>query len=181
MSSRTVVAAAVLAVVSLTSACADNPAPSAKADTAAAETEASTTTTAAVDTSTMNITQIAASSPDFTNLVQAVLAAGLLSTLRDGGPFTVFAPTNGAFADLDPATRTAVFADPSGLLTDVLLLHVVPGTITSADLTEGSVLTTVGGGKLLVERDGNTIVVVGRRSSPPTSRHRTASCTWSSR
>lgn len=114
------------------------------------------------DTATLNITQIAAGTAAVTTLTQLVVKSGLLLTLRDGGPFTVFAPVNEAFAALPPETLTAVVED-NATLTKVLTLHVVPGVYTSTDLMDldGQTLTTVEGGKLLVEMDGDDIVVGG--------------------
>lgn len=91
------------------------------------------------------ITELVVSSDDFDTLETAVVAAGLADTLSGDGPFTVFAPTDAAFAALDSATLNAALADPSGLLTDVLLYHVLSGDI-GADtlLTVNSVVTLQG-------------------------------------
>ena len=90
---------------------------------------------------TANIVQTAQSfAPEFESLVGAVVAAGLDETLATGGPFTVFAPTNQAFADLgvDPATLTV------SQLQQILLYHVVEGRVFSCDLTNGPVTTLNG-------------------------------------
>jgi transforming growth factor-beta-induced protein len=77
----------------------------------------------------------ASSNPVLTTLVTAVSAAGLVDTLNSAEALTVFAPTDCAFAALDPATLEAALADPQGLLTNVLGLHVIAGErIASADL-----------------------------------------------
>ena len=73
----------------------------------------------------------------FPTLVQLVQAAGLVDALKGEGPFTVFAPTEEAFAAVDPATLEALLADPTGLLQQVLLYHVVEGAVLSTDLTDG--------------------------------------------
>lgn len=84
---------------------------------------------------TRNIVQNAVNSKDHTTLVAAVKAAGLFDTLSGPGPFTVFAPTNEAFAKL-PAGTVATLLKPENKsqLTAVLTYHVVPGRITAADI-----------------------------------------------
>jgi uncharacterized surface protein with fasciclin (FAS1) repeats len=94
-----------------------------------------------------NIVQVAQASPAFSILVQAVVAAGLVDTLSGPGPFTVFAPTDAAFAallaELD-VTAEALLAD-TALLTAVLTYHVLPGRTLAADIVPGAPLTTVQG------------------------------------
>ena len=63
-------------------------------------------------------------------------AAGLVDTLNGEGPFTIFAPANSAFAKIPPADLEALLADPTGALTDILTIHVVAGSMSSADLVE---------------------------------------------
>ena len=120
------------------------------------------------DTADLNITQIAAGTAAVTTLTQLVVKAGLLVTLRDGGPFTVFAPVNEAFAAIPPDTYFAVVHD-NATLTKVLTMHVVPGTYTSQDLMDldGQSLTTVEGSKLKVEMDGDDIIVGGAKVAVP--------------
>lgn len=120
------------------------------------------------DTAELNITQIAAGTAAVTTLTQLVVKAGLLPTLRDGGPFTVFAPVNDAFAAVPFATYISVVED-NPTLTKVLTLHVVPGTYSSTDLMDldGQTLTTVEGGKLLVEMDGDDVMVGGAKVVAP--------------
>jgi uncharacterized surface protein with fasciclin (FAS1) repeats len=82
-----------------------------------------------------NIVQNAINSKDHTTLVAAVKAAGLVDTLQSDGPFTVFAPTNDAFAKLpDGTVDTLLKPENKGQLTQVLTYHVVPGRITADDL-----------------------------------------------
>ena len=83
------------------------------------------------------IVDVAASNPDFSTLVDLVGQAGLADALSGEGPFTVFAPTNEAFAKVDAATLSALAADPTGALADVLKLHVVSGKIMAADALAG--------------------------------------------
>ncbi len=81
---------------------------------------------------TPNIVEIAASDPNFSTLVAAVTAADLAGTLSGPGPFTVFAPTNAAFAALPPGTvDTLLLPENKDQLVSILTYHVVPGAITS--------------------------------------------------
>jgi uncharacterized surface protein with fasciclin (FAS1) repeats len=79
-----------------------------------------------------NILETAREAGSFTTLLAAVDAAGLSDTLAGGGPFTVFAPTDEAFAKLPEGTVESLLADPAKL-TDVLTYHVVPSRVTAAD------------------------------------------------
>lgn len=102
-----------------------------------------------------NIIQNAVNSKDHTTLVAAVKAAGLVDTLSGPGPFTVFAPTNAAFAKLPAGTvDTLVKPENKATLTKILTYHVVPGRLSSADLMKtaraGGTLTTVEGEPLKV-------------------------------
>ncbi len=95
----------------------------------------------------------------FSTLVTAVTEADLAETLSGEGPFTVFAPTDDAFAAFDPATLDAALASPDGLLTEVLLNHVVEGAVLSSDLEDGMEIETLGGGTLTVSINGNTVMI----------------------
>jgi len=108
------------------------------------------------------IVDIAAGNPDFSTLVEAVTAAGLVETLSGPGPFTVFAPTNSAFAAVPSETLDALLADPEGALTDVLSLHVISGNVSSeqAIAAAGGTVDTLGG-PITVELDGDNLVVGG--------------------
>lgn len=98
----------------------------------------------------------AAGSPAHTTLVAAVKAAGLVETLSGTGPFTVFAPTNDAFAKLPAGTvETLLKPENKATLTSILTYHVVPGKLAAADVVAAiqagggkAELTTVQGGKL---------------------------------
>src|SRR5215472_3820057 len=84
---------------------------------------------------TKNIIQNAVNSADHTTLVAAVKAAGLVDTLQSPGPFTVFAPTNDAFAKLPAGTvETLLKPENKAKLTSVLTYHVVPGRLSANDL-----------------------------------------------
>lgn len=81
------------------------------------------------------IVDVAAGNPDFSTLVAAVTAAGLGETLAGEGPFTVFAPTNAAFAALPAGTLDSLLLpENKDQLTAILTYHVVPGTVMAADL-----------------------------------------------
>lgn len=105
----------------------------------------------------------ASNNPVLTTLVTAVGAAGLGDTLNGAEALTVFAPTDCAFAELDPATLQAALDDPSGLLTTVLGFHVIAGQrLAPADLADVTELETFTGESLTVEVDGDTIMVGGQ-------------------
>src|SRR5271169_1675982 len=114
-----------------------------------------------------NIIQNAINTDDHTTLVAAVKAAGLVDTLEGPGPFTVFAPTNEAFAKLPPGTVDNLLKpENKDQLTKVLTYHVVAGRLTSNDLRkqikEGhgtAELTTVEGGKLEAMMQGGKIIL----------------------
>jgi uncharacterized surface protein with fasciclin (FAS1) repeats len=110
-----------------------------------------------------NIVQNAVNSKDHTTLVAAVKAAGLVDTLQSPGPFTVFAPTNEAFAKLPAGTvDTLLKPENKKSLTNVLTYHVVPGRLSAKDLMEKiragngkAMLKTVEGEELtFAEKDG---------------------------
>jgi uncharacterized surface protein with fasciclin (FAS1) repeats len=100
-----------------------------------------------------NIVETAQDAGSFTTLLAAVDAAGLGDTLAEGGPFTVFAPSDAAFAALPDGTVESLLADPAKL-TDVLTYHVVAGRVTAADAAGLSSATTVQGSDLSVSSNG---------------------------
>ena len=96
-----------------------------------------------------NIIENAVNSKDHTTLVAAVKAAGLVETLEGPGPFTVFAPTNEAFARLPAGTvDTLLKPENKQMLTSVLTYHVVPGRLTEADI---DAKIKEGGGKAMLK------------------------------
>ncbi len=108
-----------------------------------------------------NIIQNAVNSKDHTTLVAAVKAAGLVGTLSGPGPFTVFAPTNEAFAKLPAGTvETLVKPENKATLTKILTYHVVAGRLEASDLTDGKMLKTVEGEQLTVKHDGGKIEII---------------------
>jgi uncharacterized surface protein with fasciclin (FAS1) repeats len=116
---------------------------------------------------TRNIVENAVNSKDHTTLVAAVKAADLVGTLSGPGPFTVFAPTNAAFAKLPAGTvETLVKPENKATLTTILTYHVVPGKVRAADLVRQiksgggtATLTTVQGGTLTARRSGNRVTL----------------------
>jgi len=114
-----------------------------------------------------NIIQNAVNSKDHTTLVAAVKAAGLVETLQGPGPFTVFAPTNAAFAKLPAGTVDALLKpEAKAKLTGVLTYHVVPGRLSASDLMEAAKknggtaeFKTVEGEIIWVESKGNTLMI----------------------
>lgn len=100
----------------------------------------------------------ASNNPLLSTLVTAATEAGLVDTLNSDGPFTIFAPTNDAFAAIDPATLEAVLADKE-MLTAILTNHVVGGqSLSAAELAEAGSITTVGGGDLNFTIDGQLMI-----------------------
>lgn len=108
-----------------------------------------------------NIVENAAASADHTTLVAAVKQAELVETLSGTGPFTIFAPTNEAFAKIPKATLDNLMKpEMKADLAKILTYHVVPGAVKAADLVDGQELTTVQGQKLKVSvKDG--VVMIG--------------------
>jgi uncharacterized surface protein with fasciclin (FAS1) repeats len=116
---------------------------------------------------TKNIIQNAVNSKDHTTLVAAVKAAGLVDTLSGAGPFTVFAPTNAAFAKLPPGTVDQLLKpENKDKLVAVLTYHVVPGRMSAKDLMDAAKkaggqakIKTVEGDWLTVEAKGSTLSI----------------------
>ncbi len=104
-----------------------------------------------------DIVDIAASTDGFSTLVAAVTAADLVDTLKGEGPFTVFAPTDEAFAALPEGTLEALLEDID-TLTAILTYHVVPGAIMSGDLEDGMTAETVNGESITIGV-GETVTV----------------------
>jgi uncharacterized surface protein with fasciclin (FAS1) repeats len=110
-----------------------------------------------------SIVENAVNSKDHTTLVAAVKAAGLVDTLAGSGPFTVFAPTNAAFAKLPAGTvETLVQPQSKATLTSVLTYHVVPGRYTANDLM--AAVKRGGGEATLKTAQGGTLTVAPGRS-----------------
>ena len=118
----------------------------------------------------------AVNSKDHTTLVAAVKAAGLVDTLKSAGPFTVFAPTNAAFAALPAGTvDTLLKPENKGMLTGILTYHVVPGKVDAAALTKmimdgnGSTsFKTVAGGMLTAKAAGGKVMITDEKGGTST-------------
>ena len=105
------------------------------------------------------VVDIIVNSPDHTTLEAAVGAAGLVETLQGAGPFTVFAPTDAAFAALPAGLIDELLADPTGDLTQILLYHVVAGEALSTSLSDGQIITTVQGQTVTIDIMGGNVFV----------------------
>ncbi len=126
---RVLIAAAVVATLS---GCATKPSPVSVADTIAAK-------------------------PELSTLSSLVVKAGLTDTLKGAGPFTVFAPTNAAFAKVPAKTMDDLGKDPAKLKA-VLTYHVVPGKVMAADVKNGNA-KTVNGASLALSKAGDFVTV----------------------
>ena len=110
--------------------------------------------------STKTIVQVAAAAGNFTTLVAALKSAGLVDALQGHGPFTVFAPTDAAFAKLPAGTVKSLLADPQKLAS-ILTYHVVAGKVLAGDIVRGNGArpATLNGQSLAVSvRDGKVFV-----------------------
>jgi uncharacterized surface protein with fasciclin (FAS1) repeats len=125
---------------------------------------------------TKTIVENAIASPIHKTLVAAVKAAGLVDTLSSPGPFTVFAPTDAAFAKLPAGTvDTLVKPENKATLTKILTYHVVAGKVTAKDIIDGVKagggkyeLTTVEGGKLVARVIGGKVVLTDEKGGTST-------------
>ena len=114
-------------------------------------------TSAFADGHAKDIVDTAVDAGTFTTLVAAVEAAGLVETLKGEGPFTVFAPTDDAFAALPEGTVEGLLADPEALAA-ILTYHVVPGKVMSGDLSDDMTAATVQGGDITIDLDSGVMV-----------------------
>ena len=119
-----------------------------------------TTDTATEMPADQNIVQVASESADLTTLVDALVAADLVSTLEGTGPFTVFAPTNEAF-DALPAGELDRLLQPANKkeLQTILKNHVVSGEVMASDLSDGQQVETLAGETVTVSIDGDTVKI----------------------
>ncbi|ANO33259.1 fasciclin [Vibrio breoganii] len=107
-----------------------------------------------------DIVDVAASNDDFSTLVAAVQAAGLVDTLKGEGPFTVFAPTNEAFAKLpDGTVEMLLKPENKDKLVAILTYHVVAGKVMAADVVKLSEAQTVQGGTVMIKVMDGTVMV----------------------
>ncbi|NBC04515.1 MAG: fasciclin domain-containing protein [Bacteroidetes bacterium] len=111
------------------------------------------------DTNNHDIVSIASGADNLSTLVTAVQAAGLVETLQSEGPFTVFAPTNEAFAALPDGTLESLLLEENrDKLVQILTYHVVPGKVMSTDLEDGMMAETVEGSSITVDLDGGVSI-----------------------
>jgi uncharacterized surface protein with fasciclin (FAS1) repeats len=110
-----------------------------------------------------NIAQLAIGDPQLSDLVTALKAAGLVTTLEGRGPYTVFAPDNAAFASL-PAGTLSKLLEPANKaeLTSILTYHVVPGSLKASDIMAGAVKTLNGASFTVNDTDGKLSITDGR-------------------
>jgi len=107
----------------------------------------------------MDIVDTAVGAGTFTTLVAAVQAAGLVETLKGDGPFTVFAPTDEAFAALPEGTvEDLLKPENKDKLTAILTYHVVPGKVMSTDLSNDMKAATVEGSEVTIMTEGGVMV-----------------------
>ena len=129
-----------------------------------------------IEVETPNIVGVAAGNENFSTLVAAVKAAGLVETLSGEGPFTVFAPVNAAFEKLPEGTLDALLKpEGKGTLTSILTYHVVSGNVKAADVVKaiqdnnGSfVITTVQGNTLTASLDGDNVILTDAKGGTST-------------
>ncbi len=115
--------------------------------------------TAFAESHSMDIVDTAIGAGNFTTLAAALTAAGLVETLKGEGPFTVFAPTDAAFAALPAGTvEDLLKPENKDKLIAILTYHVVPGAVMSTDLTEGMMAKTVNGADVTITLDGGAKV-----------------------
>lgn len=152
---------AVMALALIAAACGSDDADDTTTTTAAAATtvaESTETTEAMVEVGT--IVDVAASAGSFETLLAAAEAAGLVDTLQGDGPFTVFAPTDDAFAALPEGTLDSLLADPAAL-SEILLYHVVSGEVLAADVVGLTSATSVQGSDIAIEVVDGGVVLNG--------------------
>jgi uncharacterized surface protein with fasciclin (FAS1) repeats len=125
--------------------------------------EETTDTTAVAPVEVPNtVVDIAVGSADHTTLVAAVTAAGLVETLSGTGPFTIFAPTNAAFAALPAGTvEDLLKPENKDKLTSILTYHVVAGNVMSAQLSDGQKVVTLNGQELTVAIKEGVVTING--------------------
>ena len=107
-----------------------------------------------------NLVDTAASAGQFNILVTAIKTAGLADTLKSSGPFTVFAPTDAAFAKLPAGTmKTLLKPENKAQLTAILTYHVVPGTVMAADVAKLKQAKTLNGQMISVKANGGAVAI----------------------
>lgn len=165
---RTLSIALVAGLTAFTAACGTSedestttPTASSQMSTATPETSSAAPSESAMS-DTKDIVDTAVAAGSFTTLAAALQAAGLVETLKGEGPFTVFAPTDDAFAKLPAGTVDTLLQDPKGDLTSILTYHVVPGKVMAADVLtmNGQKVKTVQGAELTIKVEGDKVMLV---------------------
>ena len=152
---RTAIAVVSIAAALTLSACSSS---SEEATTAETTSAAEEVEVMEEEAGTGTIVDVASSTEGFSTLVAAVSAAGLVDTLNGEGPFTVFAPTDEAFAALPAGVLDALLLpENKDVLTQILTYHVVSGQVMAADVTDGEVATVEGQSVTLSTADGVTV------------------------
>lgn len=153
--------AALLVTAGCSAAPMASPTSAGPASSMSAPMSASASASASASSATKDIVDTAVAAGDFKTLATALTAAGLVDTLKGPGPFTVFAPTDAAFAKLPKATLDKVLADKA-MLTKILTYHVVPGEVTASQVTgmDGDKVKTVEGGTFTVKVAGGAVTLV---------------------
>lgn len=112
------------------------------------------------ESSQKNVVQVAVGSKDHTTLVTAVKAASLVDALSNAGPFTVFAPTNAAFAELPAGTVDGLLKpEQKDALTDILQYHVTVGVFKTDAMTDGQIIGQVNGDNITISKKDGKIMV----------------------
>lgn len=106
------------------------------------------------------VVDAALADPRFSTLASLLQASGLSQQLAQAGPFTIFAPTNEAFAELPAGTLEALAQEPA-LLQEILLYHVAAGELTSADVAASTSATTQAGSEIAISAQGDTVTLNG--------------------
>ena len=134
-----------------------------------AKQESSQQMAAETATADKNIVVIASNTPTLSTLVTAVKAAALVDTLSSEGPFTVFAPTDDAFAALPAGTLDSLLKPENvDQLKSILTYHVVAGQVMASDLKDGQVITTVQGGTLTVKISDGKVQLIDAKGNAVT-------------
>jgi uncharacterized surface protein with fasciclin (FAS1) repeats len=116
------------------------------------------------DGASKDIVDTAVAAGDFKTLAAALQAAGLVDTLKGKGPFTVFAPTDAAFAKLPAGTVESLLKpENKAKLTSILTFHVVPGNVKAADVVKLTSAKTVNGQSLAIDTSGGGVKVNGAK------------------
>ena len=116
----------------------------------------------AAEAASADIVGVASSAGTFNTLLAAAKAAGLVDTLQSDGPFTVFAPTDEAFANLPEGVVDSLLANPDKLK-QVLLYHVVPGKVMASDVVGLSSATTAQGSDIAIAIEGDSVMINNAR------------------